>query len=719
MPDNQIFKATYSGIPVYEMMCKGVAVMRRRSDSWLNATQILKVAGFDKPQRTRILEREIQKGEHEKVQGGYGKYQGTWIPLERGLVLCRQYGCETALKPIIDFQPEAKSPPLAPKHLVSAQSSKASIRRGGEPTGDIPISTRSSKRTGQDGDGTDVDTLSVRGSEDGTMTPSPSEASSSSRTPSPIRSSPGPSASASNAMDEDDRSPSPMPSRKRKHRQQDEEEESGNEGYAANGTDQAAYGDQILEYFISDSNQIPEILINPPPDFDPNMSIDDDGHTALHWASAMGRIRIVKLLLTAGADIYRVNKAGQTALMRSVMFANNYDVRKFPELYELLHRSTLNIDNSNRTVFHHIVDVAMSKGKTHAARYYMETVLQRLADFPRELADIINFQDEDGETALTMAARCRSKRLVKLLLDHGADPKIANRDGKTTEDYILEDERFRSSPVLPSSQLPLRSVDGPATTAAITANGPSTYALLTQGDRPSLHYSITGQKAATRCVGDITMMLDSLAAAFDQELKEKDRDLTQANALFTNIQSEILESQRTVSHLKTQAQGLPAAQQTVKQLEGELRGKMGKRFRLGWEKWIKDEEDRERAIREAAGGQLKSTSGEPVSDLLALHANIPTDPEELRKECERLREELTGHRARRKGMFDQLVKFQAEAGTGGRMAEYRRLISAGCGGIPPEEVDGVVGMLLETLEAEEPSSSTAWNGSARAGLPVG
>jgi hypothetical protein len=50
--------------------------MRRKSDAWLNATQILKVAGFDKPQRTRVLEREVQKGTHEKVQGGYGKYQG-------------------------------------------------------------------------------------------------------------------------------------------------------------------------------------------------------------------------------------------------------------------------------------------------------------------------------------------------------------------------------------------------------------------------------------------------------------------------------------------------------------------------------------------------------------------------------------------------------------------------------------------------------------------
>jgi hypothetical protein len=52
--------------------------MRRQADSYLNATQILKVAGIDKGRRTKILEKEIINGEHEKVQGGYGKYQGTW-----------------------------------------------------------------------------------------------------------------------------------------------------------------------------------------------------------------------------------------------------------------------------------------------------------------------------------------------------------------------------------------------------------------------------------------------------------------------------------------------------------------------------------------------------------------------------------------------------------------------------------------------------------------
>lgn len=62
---------------MYEFKIANDSVMRRRADDWINATHILKAAGFDKPARTRILEREVQKGVHEKVQGGYGKYQGS------------------------------------------------------------------------------------------------------------------------------------------------------------------------------------------------------------------------------------------------------------------------------------------------------------------------------------------------------------------------------------------------------------------------------------------------------------------------------------------------------------------------------------------------------------------------------------------------------------------------------------------------------------------
>ncbi|XPS78244.1 transcriptional regulator swi6 [Ascochyta lentis] len=103
MDKPQIYTAVYSGVSVYEMEVNRVAVMRRRSDGWLNATQILKVAGVDKGKRTKVLEKEILTGEHEKVQGGYGKYQGTWINYRRGREFCRQYGVEDLLRPLLDY----------------------------------------------------------------------------------------------------------------------------------------------------------------------------------------------------------------------------------------------------------------------------------------------------------------------------------------------------------------------------------------------------------------------------------------------------------------------------------------------------------------------------------------------------------------------------------------------------------------------------------------
>jgi regulatory protein SWI6 len=85
------------------MEVNGIAVMRRRADGWLNATQILKVAGVDKGKRTKVLEKEILTGQHEKVQGGYGKYQGTWISYQRGREFCRQYGVEQLLLPLLEY----------------------------------------------------------------------------------------------------------------------------------------------------------------------------------------------------------------------------------------------------------------------------------------------------------------------------------------------------------------------------------------------------------------------------------------------------------------------------------------------------------------------------------------------------------------------------------------------------------------------------------------
>ncbi|ORX39670.1 hypothetical protein BD324DRAFT_614549 [Kockovaella imperatae] len=698
---NTIYKATYSGVPVYEMLCRTVAVMRRRSDAYLNATQILKVAGFDKPQRTRVLEREVQKGEHEKVQGGYGKYQGTWIPIERGLALAKQYGVEDLLRPIIDYVPTSVSPPPAPKHVVAPPTKTKKDKEGkgkdGTPLKTGPMSAAALQAQAQLAaqrnasgqkkriDSTPDDTT-MRSAED-SLTNSPEDDDSSSDTPSPVASPRGEEMEVDGVLNG-----IPASLRKRNATIMLEEDDQYAQLQRARGQSAVhtphhspralgpglpmepmgpdQYADIILTYFVSETTQIPPILVAPPPDFDPNAPIDEDGHTALHWACAMGRVRVVKLLLTAGASIFTGNNAEQTPLMRSVMFGNNYDVRKFPELYELLHRSTLNIDKHNRTVFHHIANLALTKGKTHAARYYMETILSRLSDYPQELADVINFQDEDGETALTLAARARSRRLVKALLDHGADPKIKNRDFKSAEDYILEDERFRSSPV-----------------QAGGSRGSLSGTLGDRGGVPQLFNSDAARMAGGSCLADITAHMQSLARSFDLELQSKERDILQAKALLTNIHAEVTEASRVVKSLADQTGPMNEARQELGGLEAMLKAKLSTALRGGWEMWNAGQEGRE--ARHSGGG----IDGESYNDLDEL-VNNGGDEDTLTWSVQEKRK-------RREELVDRYTKALAESGTGDKIEKYRRLIAAGCGGsLAPKDVDNVMTQLLETLENE-------------------
>lgn len=489
------------------------------------------------------------------------------------------------------------------------------------------------------------------------------------------------------------------------HSQQQQQHQQSVDSYGGgNGGGPLRYARLILDYFVSETNQVPSFLTFPPADFDANVVIDDDGHTALHWACAMGRLKIVRLLLSAGADVFRANGMGQTALMRSVMFTNNYDLRKFPELFELLHRSTINIDRNDRTVFHYVVDIALQKGKTHAARYYIETILARLVDYPQEVADILNFQDEEGETALTLAARARSKRLVKILLDNGADPKISNRDGKTAEDYILEDERFRESDVTMGGTGPLLMNNGVGDMGGASgsnSNGlgaynnsnyphPQHHQLLSNSSIPSfvpqLHTSETGQRTSSKSIPQVAQLLEQLATSFDKELGDTDRDLQQAVSLLSTINTEIHDSNRILNNLDTQASTLDQLSSQESNLVLELELKMGKRFRLGWEKWVRDEDAREISyINSGPQSQLIQPELD-LDHLIDLSRNLPLDYQD---QVSRKRARVGELIEERKELFGVLARLESSAGTGIKPAQYRQLIALGCG-VPIEQVEQVV-----------------------------
>ena len=187
-------------------------------------------------------------------------------------------------------------------------------------------------------------------------------------------------------------------------------------------------------------------------------------------------------------------------------------------------------------------------------------------------------------------------------------------------------------------------------------------------------------------------LLEKLATSFDTELEEKDRDLAQAHALAANIQNEIVESQRTVGGLQQAASGLEALEARERELVQELENKMGKRFRLGWEKWVRDEDAREEQYAESGA------KGEADLDALReLGANPPADAVERAR---KVRARIDERKEERRELFGEFARLQSAVGTGTRMGQYRQLIALGCG-VPMEQVDGVIESLYETLEGRE------------------
>ena len=110
-----IEKATYADTEVYECYVRGQethVVMRRVRDDWVNITQVFKIGNFSKNQRTKILEKESSLVQHEKVQGGYGRFQGTWVPRQHARAIVDKYKISDAVADcIINFVPDPMNPP--------------------------------------------------------------------------------------------------------------------------------------------------------------------------------------------------------------------------------------------------------------------------------------------------------------------------------------------------------------------------------------------------------------------------------------------------------------------------------------------------------------------------------------------------------------------------------------------------------------------------------
>ncbi|KAF2136811.1 uncharacterized protein K452DRAFT_329500 [Aplosporella prunicola CBS 121167] len=422
----QIYTAVYSNVNVYEMEINGVAVMKRRSDSWLNATQILKVAGVDKGKRTKVLEKEILTGEHEKVQGGYGKYQGTWINHRRGREFCRQYGVEELLRPLLEYGADELDTPTKEQAMAANRkrfyASAVDARSGIHPAhGGTFFSNISSTASNAIAAMNKVARMNSPAPQQraGRLSHPHSFRAGSQQSVATERSSFGPDSAYVTQQpfshtEQHQQAPQDEPPRKRV-RQDDADLETIRDGSPTEPNESFVYH-QLGHYGPGSGTDgdVPAALPPLPPpsdvtsqdrqaalldlfqdnqsrtDFsshpaivhlsgsDLDMPLDQSANTALHWAATLARVSIMRLLISKGANIFRGNAAGQTPLMAAVAVNNSLDHSCFPELLELLAPLIEVRDDSGRTILHHIAVASGVKGRAASSKYYLEALLEFL-----------------------------------------------------------------------------------------------------------------------------------------------------------------------------------------------------------------------------------------------------------------------------------------------------------------------------------------------------
>ncbi|KAK4999410.1 transcriptional regulator swi6 [Elasticomyces elasticus] len=675
----QIYTAVYSGVSVYEMEISGVACMRRRADSWLNATQILKVAGVDKGKRTKVLEKEILTGDHEKVQGGYGKYQGTWINYERGREFCRQYGVEDILRPLLEYDRSGDGPGAGQSQETPTKEQAMAANRKKFYNSSMDNRNGSQAMHGtffQNISSTTHVALAAMNKAARINSPAPPRPSSAQRQPSNFGRRPSqqqasgsqqfPSGSQQSMHSEPsftaDRQHDSVlsthlngtsgyrqdtmvqePPNKRMRPSSHEEvgvpyglpvdtslrsltptepnesflydpasqysqymEETGDEPVAMaplpepSSTQDLEKRAFLLDLFAdsgrTDFASHPAFQLSPS-DFD--TPLDASANTALHWASTLGRVSLLKLLVARGANIWRGNAAGQTPLISAVLVNNCWEHSSFPDLLELLNPLIEVRDAQGRTILHHIAVSCGIKGRAPSSKYYLEVLLEFLVrsashanpaavglkqsqafqgqsgangvtgsedqapvttlrtgpiSLMRFLTHIVNARDRAGNTALNLAARIGNRSIIQQLLEIKADPSLANYKGVSARDFgvgvddgemhIQRTENQLGSPEKGPPQVATVDVGSGSQSEEMSREVVSSMtSLLTQN--LSQHQSLVHQKSAQ--IDKLNAQIRELSAIQKRELEDfcalqrQAKSRTEREQKIANLKREVAE----------------------------------------------------------------------------------------------------------------------------------------------------------------------------------
>lgn len=312
-------------------------------------------------------------------------------------------------------------------------------------------------------------------------------------------------------------------------------------------TQRRLWADELLDYFMlkdsSEDTMGPSPV--PPEGVNLNLPIDDKGHTPLHWAAAMGDYDVVKDLVRRGARVDVQTTMGETPLMFATLYTNCFDRQIMDRIASVLIRTINMQDWYGGTVFHSIANSTERKSKYSCARYYLDCILDKMVEFmsPPEVEQILNEQDNRGDTATIVAARNGARKCVRSLLGRNAAVDIPNSVGETADQYIAQLNHRRQGRQRQMSSSPFQGADsnGLSRSLAFDPLNPSLYqdedSALSVTD--GVYRSGAALALTSQIMPSVFSKAKQLATSFDQDIAEKDAELLEAKRLVELRQNEL------------------------------------------------------------------------------------------------------------------------------------------------------------------------------------
>lgn len=586
---------------------------------------------------------------------------GTWIPLEAGEALAQRHSVYDRLQPIFEFTPGNESPPPAPRHATKPKTSRNKPQQqpppppkwgASEPTKQTLIALLRNSITdtlfiadtvvARHEEGENGDAMMVEDDTPDNLT-----------------------VASASYMAEDDRydisyNSSALRKTKREANLKDFTEQQ-----------HAIYGDELLDYFMLSMNEQPAIKPEPPANFQPDWPIDAEHHTALHWASSMGDLDVIKQLIRFNANVGVQNIRGETPFMRSVTFSNCFERQSFLEVMRELFDTVAARDKSGCTVIHHAAVMKVGRVFTsQAARYYLDLILTELSNHVdhRTFQQLIDAQDENGNTALHLAAKKNARKSIRALLGRNASSDIPNQEGEIAADLIKElnavtkqrASQRSSSPFAPDSR------KRPAFRDAL-AEKPAN-ASYQSSAASTLHSQISPM---------MMERLDDLAKSYEEEWQGKDEAEAEARRILANTQQELRLARQQIRDLEGQLESEEVASQVMSDAniaKHQVLQLLARRNRFH--------------IHQAVDAELSKANGDGTQD--------DSHEERLalaRKLCEMLAEQ----RQAESDYADALGMI----GVGDQIEKYRKLLKQCLDTEDEENLDSNLDYIIEMMEEEQ------------------